>query len=79
MSEIAYCGSGYGMMISIRLVEGGILLEFITILRDIILPVFTIMAIGFVLQKKFSLDVQTLAWLNIYYVVPAFIFIRLYH
>lgn len=36
------------------------------------------MAIGFVLQKKFSMDVQTLARLNIYYVVPAFIFVKLY-
>lgn len=54
------------------------MVEFVIILRDIILPVFIIMAIGFVLQKKFSMDVQTLARLNIYYVVPAFIFVKLY-
>ena len=54
------------------------LVEFIAIMRDIILPVFIIMAIGFVLQKKLTLDVQTLARLIIYYVVPAFIFVRLY-
>ena len=54
------------------------MVEFIIIMRDIILPVFIIMAIGYILQKKFSLDVQTLARLNIYYVVPAFIFVRLY-
>jgi len=54
------------------------LIEFVVILRDIILPVFIIMSIGFVMQKKFSLDVQTLARLNIYYVVPAFIFVKLY-
>lgn len=54
------------------------LVEFIIILRDIILPVFIIMTIGFILQKKFTLDVYTLARLNIYYVVPAFIFVRLY-
>ncbi|HLR69968.1 MAG TPA: hypothetical protein VK085_00895, partial [Pseudogracilibacillus sp.] len=59
-------------------IVGGILVEFIIILRDIILPVFIIMAIGFGLQKKFSMDVQTLARLNIYYVVPAFIFVKLY-
>lgn len=52
--------------------------EFITIIRDIIVPVFIVMSIGFILQKKFTLDVQTLARLNIYYVVPAFIFVRLY-
>lgn len=54
------------------------LVEFIAIMRDIILPVFIIMAIGFILQKKLTLDVQTLARLIIYYVVPAFIFVRLY-
>lgn len=54
------------------------LLEFIFILRDIILPVFIIMLIGYISQRKFSLDLQTLARLNIYYVVPAFIFVRLY-
>ena len=53
------------------------MLEFITILRDIILPVFIMMSIGFMLQKKFALDVQTLARLNIYFVVPAFIFVKL--
>ena len=47
-------------------------------MRDIIVPVFIVMSIGFILQKKFTLDVQTLARLNIYYVVPAFIFVRLY-
>lgn len=35
------------------------------------------MTIGYILQKKFSLDVQTLARLNIYFVVPAFIFVKL--
>lgn len=54
------------------------MVEFIVIVRDIILPVFIIMGIGFVLQRKFAMDVQTLARLNIFYVVPAFIFVRLY-
>ncbi len=54
------------------------LVEFIAIMRDIILPVFVIMMIGFILQRKLTLDVQTLARLIIYYVVPAFIFVRLY-
>lgn len=52
--------------------------EFILILRDIILPVFIIMAIGYILQKKFALDVSTLAKINIYFLVPGFIFIKLY-
>lgn len=54
------------------------LVAFIMIMRDIILPVFILMAIGFVLCRRLALDVQTLARLNIYYVVPAFIFVRLY-
>lgn len=53
------------------------MVEFTMILRDIILPVFIIMTIGYILQKKLALDVQTLARLNIYYVVPGFIFVRL--
>ncbi|KAB8128288.1 AEC family transporter [Gracilibacillus oryzae] len=52
--------------------------EFLIIFKDIILPVFLLMAIGYVLYKKFRLDVSTLAKLNIYFVVPGFIFVRLY-
>src|SRR5699024_621139 len=36
------------------------------------------MTIGYVLQKKFNLDVQTLSKLNIYVFVPGFIFVKLY-
>lgn len=36
------------------------------------------MAIGFILQKKFKMDISTLSKLNIYFVVPAFIFVKLY-
>ncbi|WP_087975094.1 AEC family transporter [Oceanobacillus rekensis] len=52
--------------------------ELFTILKDIILPIFVIMGIGFLLQKKFNLHVPTLAKLNIYFVVPGFIFVKLY-
>lgn len=54
------------------------MLELWIILKDIILPVFIIMTIGYVLQKKFNLDVQTLSKLNIYVFVPGFIFVKLY-
>lgn len=54
------------------------MLEFFIILKEIILPIFIIMIIGYILQKKFNLNVQTLARLNIYFVVPGFIFVRLY-
>lgn len=36
------------------------------------------MGIGFLMQKKFDLNVQTLARLNIYFLVPGFIFVKLY-
>lgn len=36
------------------------------------------MFIGYISQKKFNLHIQTLARLNIYYLVPGFIFVRLY-
>ncbi|SHH64041.1 AEC family transporter [Virgibacillus chiguensis] len=51
---------------------------FLIIVKDIILPVFIIMGLGFFLQKKFDLDLQTLAKLNIYFLVPGFIFVKLY-
>lgn len=54
------------------------MVEFFTILKDIILPIFIIMAVGYICQKKFNLNIQTLARLNIYFLVPGFIFVRLY-
>ena len=53
-------------------------MELIVILKDIILPIFVIMALGYVMQKKFDLNIQTLARLNIYFLVPGFIFVKLY-
>lgn len=52
--------------------------ELFIILKDIILPIFVIMGLGFLIQKKFDLDIQTLAKLNIYFLVPGFIFVKLY-
>ena len=54
------------------------MLELLTIFKDIILPIFIVMLIGFILQKKFTMDISTLSKLNIYFVVPAFIFVKLY-
>lgn len=54
------------------------MLELIHILKNILLPVFIIMAIGYFLQKKFHLNLDTLAKLNIYFLVPGFIFVKLY-
>lgn len=54
------------------------MVELLIILKDIILPVFIIMGIGFFIQRKFQIDIQTLARLNIYIFVPGFIFLKLY-
>ena len=53
-------------------------MELFIILKDIILPIVVIMALGFVMQNKFDLNTQTLARLNIYFLVPGFIFVKLY-
>lgn len=52
--------------------------ELIIILKDIILPIFVLIAIGYTMQKKFRLDLSTLARLNIYFLVPGFMFVTLY-
>ncbi|ENH96647.1 transporter [Gracilibacillus halophilus YIM-C55.5] len=52
--------------------------EFLYIFKDILLPVAILMAIGYSLHIKFELDLATLAKLNIYFVVPGFIFVKLY-
>ena len=54
------------------------MLELLTIFKDIISPIFIVMLIGYILQKKFAMDISTLSKLNIYFVVPAFIFVKLY-
>ncbi|MEK5038224.1 AEC family transporter [Sporosarcina sp. FSL K6-3457] len=53
------------------------MVELFVILKDILLPIFVIMGIGFVMQIKFKLNLQTLARLNIYFLVPGFIFVKL--
>lgn len=52
--------------------------ELLIILKDILLPIFVVMGIGFFMQRKFDLNLQTLARLNIYFFVPGFIFVKLY-
>ncbi|SDN87286.1 AEC family transporter [Alkalicoccus daliensis] len=53
--------------------------ELFIILKDIVLPVFVMIAIGYALQKKHNMDLKTLTKLNIYCFVPGFIFITLYN
>lgn len=45
---------------------------------DIIVPVFILIGIGVVLHRIFQLDLYTLAKVNIYFIVPGFIFLKLY-
>ncbi|MBW8351772.1 AEC family transporter [Bacillus sp. IITD106] len=45
---------------------------------DIILPIFILIAFGFIMQRIFQLDLYTLAKINIYFLSPALIFIKLY-
>ncbi|WP_010677496.1 AEC family transporter [Bacillus timonensis] len=52
---------------------------FLSIVKDIILPIFFIIAIGYSLQKKFHMHVPTLAKINMFFLVPAFIFVKLYN
>lgn len=46
------------------------------LLRDIILPIFALIFAGWLADRKFRLDLDTLVRLNIYLFVPAFIFVR---
>lgn len=51
---------------------------FLTIARDIILPIFLVLGLGFWIFKKFGLDLGTLSKLNFYIFVPAFMFYSLF-
>ena len=51
--------------------------EFLRIITDIILPIFIIIAVGFAMDRKFRLDLDTLAKLNFYVFVPALLFVKL--
>lgn len=49
----------------------------IEILRDICLPLLAVMALGWGIDRKFRLSLETLVKLNLYVFVPAFIYVRL--
>jgi len=51
---------------------------FIYILTKDILPLVLIIIIGFLLSKKFNLDINTLSKINFYVYVPFFIFMQIY-
>ena len=51
---------------------------FLHILGNNIVPIFTIITLGFVLSKKFDFNIYTLSKMNFYLFTPAFIFVNLY-
>ena len=51
---------------------------FFHILGNNIIPVFTIIALGFVLSKKFDFNIYTLSKMNFYLFTPGYIFVNLY-
>lgn len=51
---------------------------FLHILGNNIIPIFTLIILGFTVSRKFNLDVSTLSKLNFYIFVPGFIFVNLY-
>ena len=51
---------------------------FAYLLVDIILPIFILIIIGFIAQKKMKMDVRTFTRLNIYVFVPALLFTKVY-
>jgi hypothetical protein len=53
------------------------MIEFLHIIADIILPIFVIIGIGFAMDRKFRLDLDTLSKLNFWVFVPALLFIKL--
>jgi predicted permease len=63
----------------IILSKGGyVVSEMLYILETVLLPIFIMIILGFILQHKFDLDLNTLAKLNIYVFVPGFIFVKFY-
>ena len=50
------------------------MLIFLHILANNIVPVFVIIGLGYIISKKFNLNVFTLSKLNFYLFVPGFIF-----
>ncbi|WP_105616513.1 AEC family transporter [Vallitalea okinawensis] len=52
---------------------------FIYIFTNIILPIFTIIILGFVLYRKFKIDIKTLTKIQFYGLIPAILFINIYN
>jgi len=51
---------------------------FLFILTNNLVPIFTIIILGIIIDKKFHLDVPTLTKINLYVFVPLFAFVNIY-
>lgn len=51
---------------------------FLYILTHNIIPIFTLITLGYIMGKKFQLDIYTLSKINFYIYVPLFVFVNLY-
>lgn len=51
---------------------------FLHILGNNIVPIFTIIILGYILSKKFDFSINTLIKMNLYLFTPVFIFVNLY-
>ena len=52
------------------------MLTFVEIFRDVCLPIMLLVGVGWGMDRKFDLKLDTLVKLNIYLFVPSFIFVR---
>lgn len=50
-----------------------------TILLEVVLPVFVLIAFGSLMQRLFQLDLYTLSKINFYFITPAAVFMSMYH
>ena len=50
----------------------------LSIIWEVIAPIFAMVGLGYLVQKRVGLDLQTLARLNFYVFVPAFLFVKIY-
>jgi len=55
-----------------------VLLRVSAIFLEICLPIIVLMAAGWGIDRKFKLDLNTMVRLNLYLLVPCFIFVRIY-
>ncbi|AGC67285.1 auxin efflux carrier [Thermoclostridium stercorarium subsp. stercorarium DSM 8532] len=51
---------------------------FLFILTNNIIPIFALICMGILIDRKFHLDVSTLSKINLYFFVPAFVFVNIY-